>query len=405
MSSGTARQPTRGGSASRCDDLVVGGLTNDVAREPRLRVLLSCPYSLSLVGGVQGQVLGLAHALRAVGVDARVIAPCDGPPPAPGIVSVGPSTRIPSNGSVAPIATGRAVANRTLEALRSFAPHVLHLHEPFAPGANHAAIVGTTLPVVGTFHSARSGRNGWYHTFRTGLRPMLRRLSVATAVSAEAARQVELTFHTECEIVPNGVEVERYETAEPWPSPDVPAIVFIGRHEPRKGLAVLLDAFARLDRDAVLWVAGEGPQTEQLRRGSTVGVEWLGRISDDEKARRLRAATVACFPATAGESFGVVLLEAMASGAAVVASDIDGYRTVARDGTEAALVAPGNPDALAAALRCVIDDEAARRVLIAAGRTRASEFSMAHLAERFVPIYERAIESPRDERGRSLVTT
>jgi phosphatidylinositol alpha-mannosyltransferase len=374
-------------------------------RGPRLRVLLSCPYSLSLVGGVQGQVLGLAHSLRALGVDARVIAPCDGPPPAPGIVSVGPSTRIPSNGSVAPIATGRAVARRTLEALRSFAPHVLHLHEPFAPGANHAALVGTTLPAVGTFHSARSGRNGWYDTFRTGLRPMLRRLSVATAVSAEAARQVELTFHTDCEIVPNGVDVERFGASLPWPAPSAPSIMFVGRHEPRKGVAVLLDAFARLDRDAVLWIAGEGPQSAQLRRESSTSVEWLGRISDDEKARRLRAATIACFPATEGESFGVVLLEAMASGAAVVASDIDGYRTVARDGVEARLVTPGDVDALVAALRDVLDHRGARDAIVASGRARAAEFAMGRLAERFVRIYERAIESPRDERGRSLVST
>ena len=184
------------------------GVVGRLSGESRLRVMLSCPYSLSLVGGVQGQVLGLADALRELGVDARIIGPCDGPPPSPGIVSVGPSTRVPTNGSVAPIASGRPVARRTLEALRSFAPDVLHLHEPFAPGANHAALVGTTLPAVGTFHSARSGRNALYDTFRTGLRPMLRRLAVATAVSDDAARQVALTFRTECEILPNGVEVE-----------------------------------------------------------------------------------------------------------------------------------------------------------------------------------------------------
>jgi phosphatidyl-myo-inositol alpha-mannosyltransferase len=382
----------------------VGAVTGPKG-EARLRVMLSCPYSLSLVGGVQGQVLGLARSLRELGVDARVIAPCDGPPPMAGIVSVGPSTRIPSNGSVAPIASGRAVARRTLEALRSFSPDVVHLHEPFAPGANHAALVGTTLPAVGTFHSARSGRNGWYDTFRTGLRPMLKRLSVATAVSADAARQVELTFHTECEILANGVDVGQYEHAEPWPAPIRPAIMFVGRHEPRKGLAVLLDAFARLDRDATLWVVGDGPQTTELRRTSPPNVEWLGRVSEDEKASRLRAASLACFPAIEGESFGVVLLEAMASGTAVVASDIDGYRTVARDGAEALLVPPSDPDALAAALRRALDDQRTRDDLIVAGRARAAEFSMTHLAERFVKIYERAIASPRDERGRSLVAS
>ena len=368
-------------------------------------MLVSCPYSLSVVGGVQGQVLGLASALRDLGVDARVIAPCDGPPPAPGIITVGPSTRLPSNGSVAPIASGRAVARRTLEALRSFAPDVLHLHEPFAPGTNHAALVGTTLPAVGTFHSARSGRNGWYDTFRSGLRPMLRRLSVATAVSSEAARQVELSFHTECEIVPNGVDLARFATASPWPAPERPAIMFVGRHEPRKGVAVLLDAFARLDRDAVLWIAGGGPQTTQLRAKCPPGVEWLGRITDQEKARRLRAATVACFPATDGESFGVVLLEAMASGTAVVASDIDGYRAVARQGVEARLVPPGDADALALALRAQLDDVDERATLVENGFARATEFSVHRIAERFLKVYERAIESPRDDRGRSLVAT
>jgi phosphatidylinositol alpha-mannosyltransferase len=366
--------------------------------------MLSCPYSLSFVGGVQGQVLGLGRALRDQGVDARIIAPCDGPPPAPGIVSVGPSTRLPSNGSVAPIATGRAVARRTLEAIRSFGPDLLHLHEPLAPGANHAALVGTTLPAVGTFHSARSGRNGWYDTFRTGLRPMLRRLAIATAVSDQAARQVQLTFHAECEIVPNGVDVDDYGRADPWPQPLRPVIAFVGRHEPRKGLAVLLDAFARLDRDATLWVMGDGPQTGTLRDRKQAHVEWLGRVSDDEKARRLRAASIACFPAIDGESFGVVLLEAMASGAAVVASDIDGYATVARNEIEALLVPPNDADALASALRALLDDRERRSALVAAGRARADEFSMTHLAEQFVKIYERALAGPRDERGRPVLT-
>jgi hypothetical protein len=120
-----------------------------------MRVMLSCPYSLSVFGGVQGQVLLLAKALRRRGVDARVIAPCDGPPPEPGITTVGPTTRVPSNGSVAPIATGRAVAHRTLEAIRSFSPDVLHLHEPFTPGSNHAALMGTGVPAAIASSSTR----------------------------------------------------------------------------------------------------------------------------------------------------------------------------------------------------------------------------------------------------------
>ncbi len=355
-----------------------------------MRVMLSCPYSLSLFGGVQAQVLGLARALRSQGVDARIIAPCDGPPPEPGITTVGPSTRVPSNGSVAPVAAGRAVARRTMEAIRTFEPDVMHLHEPFSPGANHAALVGTQIPAVGTFHSARAGRNPWYQTLRSPLRPLLRRLTSATAVSEQAARQVALTFGTECEIVPNGVEVDRFAKGDSS-LPSSPAIFFVGRLEPRKGVWVLLDAFARLERDAQLWIAGDGPQLDKLHLRDSLSVEWLGRISDDDKATRLRSATVACFPAIDGESFGIVLLEAMAAGAALVASDIDGYRDVARHGCEAVLVKPGDVDALADALRLVLDDESRRDSMVAAGRTRADEFSMERLATRFIGIYERTL--------------
>jgi phosphatidylinositol alpha-mannosyltransferase len=356
--------------------------------------MLSCPYSLTLFGGVQGQVLGLARALRAQGVDARIVAPCDGPPPEPGITTVGPSTRLPSNGSVAPIATGRAVARRTIEALRTFRPDVLHLHEPLSPGPNHAALVGTTIPAVGTFHSARTGRNGWYETFRPGLKPMMRRLAVSTAVSEEAKRQVTLTFGGECEILPNGVDVPILAVGPVTPAAS-PAIVFVGRHERRKGLAVLVEAFVALERDADLWVIGDGALQEDLRARAVPRVHWLGRVSEEEKQARLRGATIACFPALEGESFGVVLLEAMAAGTAVVASDIDGYRTVSRHDQEALLVPPGDADALRVALRTLLDDPAHRARLVAEGARRADEFSMVHLAERFLPLYERAVAAPR----------
>ncbi|HEY7106866.1 MAG TPA: glycosyltransferase family 4 protein [Acidimicrobiia bacterium] len=356
--------------------------------------MLSSPYSLSLFGGVQAQVLGLARALRSRGVDARVIAPCDGPPPEPGVTSIGPSTRVPSNGSVAPLATGRAVAARTIEAIRTFEPDVLHLHEPFSPGANHAALVGTAVPVVGTFHSARPGRNPWYQTFRSPLKGLLRRLTISTAVSEQAARQIALSFDTECEILPNGVDIDQFAKGDTVDS-ERPAVCFIGRLEPRKGVAQLLDAFARLDREAVLWVAGDGPELARLRARDVRDVEWLGRISQEEKAMRLRSATVACFPAIDGESFGIVLLEAMAAGAPVVASDIDGYRDVARDGQEAILVEPKDPEGLADALRTVLDDRDAREAMAAAGRARADEFSMDRLAESFVEVYERAIVTTR----------
>jgi phosphatidylinositol alpha-mannosyltransferase len=357
-----------------------------------LRVALICPYSLSLYGGVQLQVLGLARALRARGVDARILAPTDGPPPEPGVTSIGPTIRFPSNGSIAPITSTKAAASRTLEALRVFEPDVLHLHEPLSPGANHAALVGTTIPAVGTFHASVPGRNGWYEAFRLPLQKMVDRMGVRTAVSAEAQRNIESTFGGACDILPNGVDVPTFAAAPPWATP-TPAVCFVGRHERRKGLGVLLRAFAGLDRDAVLWVAGEGPETATLRAQSPGRVEWLGTVSEAEKAQRLRGATAACFPSIDGESFGVVLLEAMAAGAPIVASDLEGYRHVARDGGEAVLVPPDNPDALRAALRRVLDDPDRRDCLVAAGRRRADEFSMGGLAEQFVDRYEQAIQA------------
>jgi phosphatidylinositol alpha-mannosyltransferase len=369
-------------------------MTGPVPDRPR-RVAIVCPYSLSVFGGVQGQVLGLAHALRRIGLEVRVIAPCDGPPPEPGVTTVGPTRRFPSNGSIAPITSNHLAAARTLEALRGFAPDVVHLHEPLTPGPTHAALVGTDLPTVGTFHAAyASGYNRWYAALRRPLQRMVDRLAVCTSVSPEASRDVEASFGVECRVLFNGVEVEHFADAEPWPSEE-PAIVFIGRHEPRKGLAVLLDAFAQLDRPARLWIASTGPQTEALRARGVPGVEWIGRVTEGEKARRLRGAAIACFPSIDGESFGVVLLEAMAAGTAVVASDLVGYRAVARSGDEARLVPPGDPIALRDALRGLLDDPEARAKVAAAGASRATALSMEQLAERFVAVYEDAIRTAR----------
>jgi phosphatidylinositol alpha-mannosyltransferase len=224
-------------------------------------------------------------------------------------------------------------------------------------------------------------------------------------VSPEAQRIVELTFGIRCEIVPNGIEIADFAVGDAWPAP-TPAILFVGRHEPRKGLEVLLDAFAELDRDAVLWVVGDGPQTPALRARGVSRVEWLGRVSDAEKRARLRGATIACFPSLDGESFGLVLLEAMAAGTALVASEIDGYRDVSRAGVEAVLVPPGDAGSLRQVLGELLDRPDRRSELVAAGRARAAEFSMVGVAERFVGIYERVIagapmpESPHAGVGR-----
>lgn len=361
-----------------------------------MRAMLVCPYSLTLPGGVQGQVLGLAAHLRGLGVDAAVVAPCDDEPPAPGVIPVGRSIPLASNGSVAPIAPDPAAWMRTVAALRAEEPDVLHIHEPISPGPAAAAALFGRAPVVGTFHASGAAPAALYRAFAPAVRALARRLAVRTAVSDDARALAERCLGGAYRVLPNGVDVEHFAKAEPWPDGDGrPVILFVGRHEERKGLSVLLDAFAGLDRDARLWVAGDGPETGDLKDRGVPGVEWLGSISEVEKARRLRAATLFCAPSIHGESFGVVLLEAMAAGVPVVASDIAGYRDVARQDREALLVPAEDAQALRGALDKALDDARLRERLVEAGRERAATFSLASLAERYLSIYEQVVARGR----------
>jgi phosphatidylinositol alpha-mannosyltransferase len=350
------------------------------------------PYSLSRPGGVQGQVLGLARELRKVGVDVRVVGPCDGPPPEPGIVSVGPSVEWDSNGSVAPISPGAATARRTAEVLRSIEPDVVHLHEPAVPGPTLSTLIGWHGPLVGTFHAAGTLAHMWT---RPALRAQMARLSVRVVVSDSALETaVENWYEADYVTLWNGIEVSRFEKVVPTPT-ERPAAFFVGRHEPRKGLATLIDAWQGLERDAVLWVGGTGPQTDELRATSGPSVEWLGPITDVERDARLCGATVFCAPSLGGESFGVVLLEGMAAGTPVVASAIEGYANVARADIDALLVPPGDARVLRRALQSVLDSRGLRERLIASGHTRADEFSMARLAGRYLELYERVLVPAR----------
>lgn len=351
-----------------------------------MRIGVVCPYSLTIPGGVQGQVLGLARVLRALGHEVRVLAPADGPPPDAGVTPLGKSIPTAANGSVAPIAPDPACALRTIRALRDEGFDVLHLHEPLAPGPTMTALIFKSAPMVGTFHAA--GGSAAYRWLGPGVRALARRLDHRCAVSSDARAMAARALGGEYTLVWNGIEVEHYAKATPWPT-EGPTVLFLGRHEPRKGLAVLLDALDGLPRDVRVWVASDGPDTEQLR-ARTAGdrrVEWLGRISDEEKARRLQGADVFCAPSLHGESFGVVLLEAMAASTPVVASDLPGYRNVGRDGLDAVLVPPGDAAALAAALRRVLTDGPLAAELAAAGDRRAAEFSMDRLADRYLELY------------------
>jgi phosphatidylinositol alpha-mannosyltransferase len=352
-----------------------------------MRVGLVCPYSLTIPGGVQAQVLGLARALRSLGHDVRVLGPCDGPPPDAGVTPLGASVPTAANGSVAPLAPDPSAQLRTMRALRDEGFDVVHLHEPLCPGPTQTVLLFRGSPLLGTFHAA--GDSASYKYLRPPLKWLAARLDHRCAVSEAAADLAQRYLGGEYTLLFNAVEIDLWAKAEPWPTDGRPTVLFVGRHEPRKGLDVLLAAVDRLPPEVRLWIVGDGPDTDELRarHADDARIEWLGRVDDEEKRQRMVAADVFCAPALRGESFGIVLLEGMAAGTPVVASDIDGYRNVASDGVDARLVPPGDPDALGAAIAELLDDPRQAASLTAGGQARAESFSMEHLAERYVELY------------------
>ena len=357
-----------------------------------MRIGIVSPYSLTVPGGVQAQVLGLARELRRRGHEARVLGPCDGPPPEPFVTPLGDSLPLGANGSIAPLAPDPSAALRTLRVLADEEFDVLHLHEPLAPGPTSTALMVHSAPTVGTFHAA--GTSASYRILKPALTRLLRRIDHKVVVSKDALALVQSSLGGEYEVLFNGVELEAIRAVAPWPRDPSevssrPTVFFCGRHEERKGLRVLVDAVRNADLDVEVWVAGEGPDTAELT-AVTVGddrFQWLGRVTDDEKFARLRTADVLCAPSLRGESFGVVLIEAMAAGTAVVASSLDGYRNVATHGVDALLVEPGDGRALAEAVTRVLSDDALANGLRRAGDARAEGFAMTTLTDRYLEIY------------------
>lgn len=387
---------------------------NQHCTPPTLRIALVCPYSLSRPGGVQGQVLGLARALEVRGHRAVVFAPIDDPADTPAdveLVATGRSVSLPANGSVAPVTVSLPAVAHAVRSIRTGGFDAVHIHEPFTPGVPYGLILGRYLPpLVVTFH--RSGGSPLYTALRPLVRRSARRFAVRCAVS-EAARSTAFdALGGTYDVGFNGVEVDHYQGVDPWPK-DRPTVLFLGRHEERKGLQVLLTAFGQMGRSGdawsptdglprpELWIGGDGPQTESLRRRhpESSDVRWLGVLSEEEKIRRLVAADVLCAPSLGGESFGVVLLEAMAARTVAVASDIDGYRHAA--GGHAVLTPPGDAPALSEALASVLAGGPVGATLterdrwLDAASDRASHWSMARLTEWYEARYRSAMVRTR----------
>ncbi|MEI8390905.1 MAG: glycosyltransferase family 4 protein [Actinomycetes bacterium] len=358
-----------------------------------LRIGLLCPYSLTTPGGVQGQVMGLARVLRRMGHEVRVLGPCDGAPPDSFVTPIGESLPTVANGSIAPLAPDPSAALRTIRVLRDEQFDVLHIHEPLTPGASITALVMRTAPIVATFHAA--GESLSYKYLSAPLKGFASAIDHRVAVSKDAVLLAQRYLGGDYQILPNGVELDRFDSSRRViTTPGARrSIFFCGRHEPRKGLELLLKAHATLPENVDLWIASDGPETERLKRdwAGDPRLMWFGRISDAEKARRLSEADIFCAPSLGGESFGVVLIEAMAAHTPIVASALEGYMNVATHEVDALLVEPNDPRQLETALRRLLFDDGLGARLVEAGHQRSQQFSMVHLAESYLGIYRQII--------------
>jgi phosphatidylinositol alpha-mannosyltransferase len=368
-----------------------------------MRIGIVCPYSFDVPGGVQRHVHDLAETLIGRGHYVSVLAPADEDAPLPAfVVPAGRAVPVRYNGSVARLAFGPVSATRVRRWITANDFDVLHVHEPLTPSLSMLAVLAARdEPVVATFHTAMA-RSRALNVAAAMLQLVLELISARIAVSP-AARKVQVE-HLDggATQIPNGVTVDRFAQAEPlpgWPGPDG-AIGFLGRFtEPRKGFPVLLEAFARLapGRPGLrLLVAGPGEPAEVLEGlpPAVAGrITFLGLVSEADKARMLHSVSVYVAPNTGGESFGMVLTEALAAGAPVVASDIEAFRHVLDQGQAGLLVPVGDASALATALDRLLDDPEERDRLAEHGRQVVAQYDWSVIARRVLEVYAVAVEA------------
>lgn len=361
-----------------------------------MRIGIVCPYSFDTPGGVQNHVRDLAEALLARGHDVSVLAPSERAPLPPYAVSAGGAFPVPYNGSVARVSFGPMVAARVRRWLRDGDFDVLHLHEPATPSISLLALMAAECPVVATFHTSNV-RSRAMSASAAILRPSMEKITARIAVSEYARDTLVNHIGGEPVVIPNGVYVDQYRHADPreeWRGSDG-TVAFVGRlDEPRKGFAVLASAFGRVaaDRPGLrLLVVGGGDidrarsrLPEEVRDQAT----FLGTASDEDKAAALRTADVYVAPNTGGESFGIILVEAMSAGATVLASDIPAFRRVLGGGRYGVLFPSEDTDALAAELTGLLDDPARRAALDEQAQQAVRRYDWGTVATEVLQVYE-----------------
>ncbi|AXK88933.1 glycosyltransferase family 4 protein [Nocardia farcinica] len=361
-----------------------------------MKIGMVCPYSFDVPGGVQAHVVELARVFLERGHKVSVLAPASEGTPLPDfVVSAGRAVAIPYNGSVARLSFGPMAYTRIRRWIDGNDFDVLHIHEPNAPSLSMLALKIAEGPIVATFHTSTT-RSLVLSTFQGVLRPYHEKISGRIAVSELARRwQVEALGSDAVEI-PNGVDVPAFARAPMLPGYPRPGgtVLFLGRYdEPRKGMQVLLAALPELvarHPDVEILVVGRGDE-QRLRREAgrhARHLRFLGQVSDAEKASAMRSADVYVAPNLGGESFGIILIEAMAAGTAVVASELDAFRRVLRDGTAGMLVPVGDDVALAGALDTLLTDTERREALVRRANQVVGEYDWPVVAEQILRVYE-----------------
>jgi phosphatidyl-myo-inositol alpha-mannosyltransferase len=367
-----------------------------------MRIVQVCPYSWDSPGGVQVHVRRLTLQLLRRGHDALVLAPARSAPTDSFVRAVGRPFEIPFNGSNVPLCFSRQSSHRVAEALDRFSPDIVHVHEPFAPSTSMIAAWQARSPVVATYHAYAE-----HARLLTTVSPLLGaiagRIDLHIAVSDAARCHAAHATSADFQMVPNGTDPEMFQNVEPAALPPGRKLLFLNRLDPRKGFRVLVRAFESLASqypDLLLLVVGDGQEADVvqlLRREIRERVVMLGALPHDRVAPYFAAADVFLAPATGSESFGIVLLEAMAAGLPIVASDIPGYREVVRNGLEGILVQAGDDAALSRAIGRVLDNPSLSARLGAAGRARVQEFSWETIAARIETLYDVAAARRRQE--------
>jgi phosphatidyl-myo-inositol alpha-mannosyltransferase len=379
----------------------------DPLRERRLEIWLVSQSYLPFYGGITEHVWHLAERLAARGHRVSILTgrplrgaarPSDPDPSGVTVHRLGRTLRLPSNGARACVTLGPGWGRR-LAALRVPPPEIVHVQSPLEPWLPLWALRALPGVKIGTFHTGGSHRHWGYRHGARLLDGPLAALRVRLAVSREAARYVALHFPGEYRVLPNGVDLVRFHP-RPAGAPRELRALYVGRCDPRKGLRILLDAMIRLGNDADgrprlgLRIAGDGPERGPLERAARragLAVEFAGGVTRADLPRLYREADLFVAPSTDGESFGVSLLEALASGLPVVASRIPGYAETLRDSGAGLLFEPGSPEALAAALRALAGDRVRRAAMGEMGRRYAARYDWDRLAGEVETVYLEAL--------------